>query len=144
MLALTLACACLPLLALALASARPCFSLLSQLLSLACLALTPLAQLALILLTLAPLALTPLTLAQLALPLLALTHSKPPKSVKLAKLEKLVYPPHLPRRLLLEIGKTVLFQNGIPFFSPETETVFDLWMTFRISVSVKNTDKKLR
>jgi len=29
-------------------------------------------------------------------------------------------------------------------FSPETETVFDLWMMFRISVSVKNTYKTKR
>ena len=41
----------------------------------------------------------------------------------------------------LEIGKTVPFRNGIPFFSPETETVFDLWMTFCISVLVKKTDE---
>ena len=27
-------------------------------------------------------------------------------------------------------------------FSPEMESIFDLWMTFRISVSVKKTDNK--
>ena len=43
--------------------------------------------------------------------------------------------------LPVEIGKTVPFRNGIPFFPPETKTVFDLWMTFRISVSVKKTKK---